>query len=357
MQPVISVIIPTSRATPTLTRCLSALAVQQFDLRQVEVCVATNGGAKTALRPDQWPFRLRQVHLEAASAAGARNRGLSCTTGELVLFLNDDVEPSPTCLAAHERAHRALERPGMVLGSAAWAAAADETLLDRLVADTSLIMFYDQMRPHAWYGFRHAWTLNLSVAREYCERERFDERISPVNFEDVEWAHRLERRCGLRVWHAPEAACVHHHRYTLEGCLARERQVGGMAVKLWQCNPECFRAIFGADLDDEYAAFCRHAVRTEEPRAAELMPLLQRYAETPAAALAEAPGGAVLFMKLVYHALQPMRRLRFRQGLLGALTAGGESGGDTAASGSSTSACCGRRSAARGHACADPAGG
>ena len=312
----ISVIVPTCRPTSVLTRCLVSLAQQQLPSDELEVCVVFNGGAAARLDGEPWPFRLSVTQICEGSAAAARNRGLACTSGELVVFLNDDVVLEPGCLAAHAEAQARLDRPGLVLGSATWPLYADSTVLDRLIAETSLVMFYDQMRPYAWYGFRHAWTLNLSVKREYAQREPFDERLRPVNFEDLEWAFRLERRCGLHVWYAPECAAVHDHRYTWETLLARERLVGRMAAKLWQANAECFRAIYETELDGRYLDFCRRAVEAERRRAPRLLELLGRYAQLRAAELDSAPGGRAAFMSLLHGAIQPMKRLEFRRGLL-----------------------------------------
>ncbi|HMQ15209.1 MAG TPA: glycosyltransferase family 2 protein [Phycisphaerae bacterium] len=318
----ISVIVPTCRPTSVLTRCLVSLAQQQLPSDELEVCVVFNGDAAARLECGPWPFRLSVTQIGGASAAAARNRGLACTSGELVVFLNDDVVLEPGCLAAHAEAHARLDRPGLVLGSATWPLYADSTVLDRLIAETSLVMFYDQMRPYEWYGFRHAWTLNLSVKREYAQRERFDERLSPVNFEDLEWAFRLERRCGLHVWYAPECAAVHDHRYTWEALLARERLVGRMAAKLWQANAECFRAVYENDLDERYLDFCRRAVAAERRRAPRLLELLGRYAQLRATELDNAPGGRAAFMSLLHGAIQPMKRLEFRRGLLEERAAG-----------------------------------
>ena len=50
--------------------------------------------------------RIRLIRLDAPSIPHAMNVALQAATTPLVLYLDDDVEPSPHLLAAHAAAHR-----------------------------------------------------------------------------------------------------------------------------------------------------------------------------------------------------------------------------------------------------------
>src|SRR4051794_23694299 len=53
--------------------------------------------------------RLRPLWIENIGDMGARTRGAEIATGEVVLFLDDDVLPAPGLLAGHARHHAAAE--------------------------------------------------------------------------------------------------------------------------------------------------------------------------------------------------------------------------------------------------------
>jgi GT2 family glycosyltransferase len=318
----VSIIIPTNRPPEVLEPCLRSIAAQRCDLRDVEVIVVFNGMAReTQCAAGKRPFRLVTTSVAEANIGAAKNAALDRARGDLVLLINDDVRLEPDFVGGHVAAHQHLDTPAMVLGLARWQRYDDETIFDRLIQTTSLIFFYDRMEPHRWYNFRHAWNLNLSVPRRYCESTRFDPALKPVNFDDVEWAFRMERQQGLRVWFEPAAAAVHDHRYTLDGYLARESHLGRMAVLLWRCNPDCFRAIYAGDLDDAFVGYCREFVQREGAREAELLASFQAVVERPPGALT--PDGELPadLIRVLYHAHLPLKRLAFRRGLLNALGA------------------------------------
>ena len=316
--PQVTLVIPTNRSAAVLAECFNSVAAQDFDPAEIEVVIVFNGlPTPPQLDPANWPFRLRTGFVVDPSICAAKNRALELATGEWIILLNDDGRLAPGFVTAHLRAHQHVGQPALVLGASPFAAYADETLFDRLTADTSMIFFYDRMSPHAWYNFRHAWNLNLSFRRQDAAGVRFDERLVPVNFDDIEWAFRLEHQRGLRVWYAPEARLVHEHRYTLDSYLRREEHLGQMALLLWKCNPACFEATYGADLEPTLAK-ARRYVQTEATRATELQsalaPLLSRRVDE----LAASPAVIRELVGALYVAHRPLKRLVFYRGLLSA---------------------------------------
>lgn len=316
----VSIIIPTNRSPEVLEPCLRSIAAQRCDLRDVEVIVVFNGmAAGTPCAAGKRPFRLHTASVNEANIGAAKNAALERARGDLILLINDDVRLEPDFVAAHAAAHQRLDAPAMVLGLARWQRYADETVFDCLIQTTSMIFFYDRMAPRRWYNFRHAWNLNLSVPRSYCESVRYAEALKPVNFDDVEWAFRMEREHGLRVWFDPAAVAVHDHRYTLDGYLTREAHLGRMAVLLWECNRDCFGAIYNSELDDAFVAYCREFVEREGDREAELLASFRAIVERPPAELASATELWPDLIRVLYHAHLPLKRLAFRRGVLNAL--------------------------------------
>jgi GT2 family glycosyltransferase len=324
----VSIVIPTNRPAAQLRPCLNAIAGLRFDASHVdvdvdvdvEVVVVFNGVAQVdTLVPEDWPFRLITDSLAECNICAAKNRAFDQASGQWIILINDDTYVEPGFVAAHLAAHRGLNRPGMVLGRSVWKTYEDQTVFDRMIAATSMIFFYDRLTPHRWHNFRHAWNLNLSFHRRYTEDVRFDERLKPVNFDDVEWAYRMEELYGLKVWYAPEAVSQHDHRYTLDGYLHREFHLGRMAALLWRCNADCFRAIYGTDLDAAYLEYCRRYVEIEGRSEAELRSRFDGMVSRSMTAWVPPGASREEALALLYDVHVPLKRLAFRRGLLSAV--------------------------------------
>src|SRR5207253_5026154 len=103
-----SVVIPTYRRRERVLRHVAALSQQTWE--DFEVVVVDDGsgdGTAEALRALETPFPLTVVAQQNQGAAQARNAGAAAAGGELLLFLDDDMEADPGLLAEHERSHRA----------------------------------------------------------------------------------------------------------------------------------------------------------------------------------------------------------------------------------------------------------
>ncbi len=313
----VSVIIPTNRPWAVIEPCLRALAQSSDGKHEMEVLLVYNGALPP---PDEltrdWPFSLRVGHLAAPNIGAAKNWALDRAQGAWILLLNDDVLPAPGFVAAHLEAHRRVDRPAMVLGQSPWRSYPDETVFDRMIQTTSMVFFYDQLRPHKWCNYRHAWNLNLSLPRAALENRRFDEALGPFFFEDLELAWRLEEEFGVRVWYAPEAVAVHDHRYTFDGYFEREFALGQAAVRLWNANPGCFRSTYNANLDGAFLDYARRYVVAEGRREKELRRRLAAVSDRPVTDLADSAVARDEIVQALYVAHLPLKRLAFRRGLL-----------------------------------------
>ena len=106
--PKISVVIPTHDRSEALSRLLMALRDQTSAADDFEVVVVADGcqdETVTKIRNQHWPFRVRMLEQPASGAATARNRGAEHASGDVLLFLDDDVEPDPDLLRAHLALH------------------------------------------------------------------------------------------------------------------------------------------------------------------------------------------------------------------------------------------------------------
>ncbi|MEM7754505.1 MAG: glycosyltransferase [Planctomycetota bacterium] len=275
-----TVIIPTRGRPTKLAACVRALS-RQTAAPEFELLVAVDG-------PDQGEGLVVEelagnvpatvlVSDEPAGPAAARNRAFAEARGRWTLLLNDDVVPEADLLARHveARAEGAVGDDDLVLGSAPFRVEKPDRLFDRLVRETSMVFFYDQMDnadPARDWGWRHAWTLNLSVRTDAVnEVGAFSTALPGAAFEDVELGWRLRERFGAsgggRVLYRPAARVEHDHRYEPAGYLGRERMLGRDAWALADANAACAHELFGRDIRsaDEVAysrAFVEREART-----------------------------------------------------------------------------------------------
>src|SRR6266487_2852993 len=111
-----SIVIPTYQRRDVVLSSVHALAAQE-DGGPFEVIVVVDGstdGSADALRELETPFPLSVIEQPNRGQAEARNQGVAAARGELLLFLDDDMEAHPRLLAEHDRSHR--EGADVVLG-------------------------------------------------------------------------------------------------------------------------------------------------------------------------------------------------------------------------------------------------
>jgi len=154
--------------------------------------------------------RIRLIRLEAPSIPHAMNEALLAAETPLILYLDDDVDPSPGLIAAHVRAHADAD---------AWA------VVGQVLQPGERSQHVQQPQDDLEFHFNHDQGVfltnvlagNLSVKREQALAiGGFDE-----NF--VGAAHRFETDFALRivdaggrVWFSPEAT-LHHLKLSTGG--------------------------------------------------------------------------------------------------------------------------------------------
>lgn len=101
MNPLISVIIPTYNKVGHLELTLSCLGKQDLPSEVYEVIVINDGstdGTEDFLRRQKVDYNLRSFHQPNYGQAIARNFGLRQANGELVVFIDDDLLFTSTCM-------------------------------------------------------------------------------------------------------------------------------------------------------------------------------------------------------------------------------------------------------------------
>lgn len=207
----VSVVLPTYNRLSRLKQVLTALEQQTYPRDAFEVVVIADGcidGTVEYLHTLTTALRLTYVASENRGVAAARNRGIQEATGEYIVFIDDDVVPTPELLAAHMETHAAQAAEIVVLGP--MLTPADFKMRPWVRWEQAmLVKQYADMQAGRWQPTaRQFYTGNASLARRHLiEAGGFDERFRRA--EDVELAYRLERQ-GLRFVFNPAAIGYHY---------------------------------------------------------------------------------------------------------------------------------------------------
>lgn len=213
---------------------LEALSKQTASPRHFEVIVVCDGcsdGTEAMCHQLAVRYRLRVVSQPQAGPAAARNRALAEASGEVIIFLDDDVVPAPELIVEHLAVHRGdhgvvligplLAPPGFKLEPwTRWEAA-------------MLVSQYRDIELGKWKPTpRQFYTGNASVRREHLlAAGGFDE--SYHRAEDVELAYRLQR-LSLDFRFSPAARGWHFARRSLDSWLGIARSYGEADVTMYR---------------------------------------------------------------------------------------------------------------------------
>jgi len=224
--PLVSVIVPTYERCAGLQRLLLSLVEQTVAPDCFEVVVVNDGsrdGTDQMLATIQTPYRLRVVEQANAGPAAARNVGVQCAEGRLIVFLDDDVVPLPELLAAHIEAHGDADDL-VVVGPMSPPPDGSRPVWIRW-EERQLLKQYEAMRIGLFACTpRQFYTGNASVPRErLLAAGGFDDRFKRA--EDVELAFRLWA-LGARFLFEPRADVLHYASRTFASWMRTPYQYG-----------------------------------------------------------------------------------------------------------------------------------
>ncbi len=239
----VSVIVPTYNRWPVLHETLEALATQTC--RDFEAIVIDDGSTDgTWERLTAWArdnvgrLRLTPLHQENLKPGRARNLGLRHATGDLVLFIGDDIVPSRELVAEHLAKHNAAGEAIAVLGYTDW-----HRERMRVTPFLELINRDGQQFSYGHFAagedvfYTCFYTSNISLPRWVLGDDPFHPAFTFVDWEDVELGYRLSLR-GLRIVYHPAAAARHVHPMTMKDFYRRQQHVGRTVDVLLTLHPE-----------------------------------------------------------------------------------------------------------------------
>lgn len=215
----LSIVLPTYNRLDQLQQVLAGLEAQTFPLDQFEVVVVSDGSPDDTdayLREVKTPLQLNPVFQKNQGVAVARNRGIREARADLILFIDDDVVPTPTLIEQHLNTHTADNI--VVLGP--MLSPPDFAMKPWVDWEQKMLMKqYEDMLEGKWQPTaRQFYTGNTSVRREHLiEAGGFDPAFRRA--EDVELAYRLDGM-GLEFVFNYDAVGYHYAQRSFQSWVA-----------------------------------------------------------------------------------------------------------------------------------------
>ena len=238
----ISVIIPTHQRCTLVQRALQALARQSFSPDAYEVIVCIDGSeddTQDVLSRFTSPYKLYIVSQPNLGRAAACNAGVRLAKGDLLVFLDDDMEPVHGFLAAHHQAHASHSQLG-ILGAVPISLGQSSPRVVKFIGSKFNNHLENVGRPGYRFKLRDFYSGNFSIHRDtFLRVGAFDESFKIYGNEDLELFVRLSK-AGVQLKYCHEALA--RQNYTKDfAALARDNIAKGRtAVLLATKHPNTF---------------------------------------------------------------------------------------------------------------------
>jgi GT2 family glycosyltransferase/peptidoglycan/xylan/chitin deacetylase (PgdA/CDA1 family) len=259
----ISVVIPSYNRSESVVRLVRALATEQSSAIATEIIVVLDGSTDDseqqlrAIATSEVPNLI--VHRqENRGRAAARNEGIAASTGDVLLFLDDDVLPTGPIIRQHLDA---LRNADAVLGRIRHGGASHEP---RYMTDLS-IEFHESRHTRlrksvASVDATEVFAGNLSVKRSWIELVGgFDDEFSGYGCEDWDLGERL-LAAGAKFAYCPEAEVIHYAGVTKRRWLRNAREEALTQLRLTQKHQQLtgqteLGGLYEAGLADRLATY------------------------------------------------------------------------------------------------------
>jgi glycosyltransferase involved in cell wall biosynthesis len=254
--PTISIIIPTHNRSTSLRRTLDALQRQTYLLESIEVIVIADGctdETSEMIRDYHAPFSLQFIEQPCQGAAVARNQGAASAKGNLLLFLDDDIEAAPGLVEAHVVAHQQLNQ--VVIGYLPPILNHQAGFFRVVLRGWWESMFQAMRQVGHRYSYNDLLSGNFSLAKAlFNQVDGFDAAFRCQ--EDYELGVRL-LQAGAQFTFVSGAWGYHHEMSSLDRSLQRKYQEGCASVQLGRKHPELIPTLPVFHYEGNFSTFSR----------------------------------------------------------------------------------------------------
>ena len=218
---------PTFERCASVRRLLDALGRQTVPADAFEVIVSIDGsadGTRAMVEAYRGPLVVTSVWQENRGRSAARNAGLRLARGEIVVFLDDDMEPAPGFVEGHQSAHGGA-KPRGVVGAAPIVVADDAPPLVAFVAE-AFSERLERLAQAQRVQYLDAYTGNFSAPRALLDAiGGYDEGFRAYGHEDYELLLRLTK-AGADLVYERDALAHQHYDKTFPA-VARDAMARG----------------------------------------------------------------------------------------------------------------------------------
>jgi GT2 family glycosyltransferase len=254
---VISVVIPTIGRRDSVLRALAALALQDIPPEEFEVVVSVDGPSVETVRSLETysaPYALHVVTGPRRGRAGACNAALERAKGDVLVILDDDMEPAPGCLRMHA-AHHIGDARVCVMGGVPIRADRTSSSATRFMASKFDRHLAKLARPGHEFALRDFYSGNTSLRRDVLvDAGGFDEAYTLYGNEDLDLSLRL-RAAGVRLIYDGGALAYQHYEKDLRALVRDTVEKGRTAVQLARAHPDTFDQLQLARFDEMWRAW------------------------------------------------------------------------------------------------------
>lgn len=238
----VSIIIPTYQRCNSLKRVLTSLTTQTFPHNAYDVIVSIDGsedGSREMVENFKSPYQLRYIWATNSGRASACNRGIRQAMGQVVLILDDDMEPSPSLVEAHYSVHSIRTKVG-VIGAAPIKVDESSTPITRYIASEFNSRLLKMADPNYHFKLWDFYGGNFSIRREtLLEAGEFNNMFKIYGYEDIELAYRL-LKSGVSIVFDPDAICTQNYEENFIGLARKTITSGKTSVFVVSMHPETF---------------------------------------------------------------------------------------------------------------------
>ena len=240
----LSVVVPTHNRAESAVRLAEALD-RQVVRAQVESTFVLDGcidNTREALMSLRLRHSVNIVETGGVGAAAARNRGAEASSGNTLLFIDDDVVPQPGMLAAHMELQRSKKRL-LAVGPYPYAPEMAVNPLDFAIRGWWQERFADMARRDHEFTYEDCVTGNLSLPREDFDAVGgFDECFEKDGREDYELGARL-LKSGMRMTFAADALAYHYPTNRPRSSLRKWYTFGRADIRMATKHPDLFDSL------------------------------------------------------------------------------------------------------------------
>jgi glycosyltransferase involved in cell wall biosynthesis len=227
----LSVLIPTYNRREILIKSLAAYQGQSARAEILEILIVDDGstdgtGEAVSQLSMESPIRIRYIRQNNSGLAAARNHGIREAKGRLILFIDDDIIPSPCLVREHLAWHaRDPDAAAGVLGLVKWAPEVRPTPFMEWLESDGVQFGYGALTRGSQVPFTSCYFCNTTLKVAFIrENGLFDQDFRAYGFEDIELGYRLSKK-GFRLLYNPEAVGYHYKFVTFADACRRAELV------------------------------------------------------------------------------------------------------------------------------------